>query len=343
LAEAVPVGHISVMDPASELERRASAGDADAQFTLGARLLASPDSPDAFARGAALVERAAASGHAEATCMQATLEAIGAGRRQDWNRALDCLELAAGRGSERARAQLRLLAGTAGSPAEAEGDLAAGTWRGLRNRIDVGRLLQVPGRIAVSEAPRMRVFEGFASPAECRWVIATLRPKLGPAMVWDDATGLGKVDPSRSNSAVELRLPEMDVVIELLRARISVATRLPEAIFEVPQVMHYSVGQEFRPHHDFLDPQQQGPAGDIARRGQRIGSFLIYLNEDFEGGETEFPKAAFSYRGRAGDALFFTNVTRDGRPDPLTLHAGRPPTKGEKWIFSQWIRDRAPG
>ena len=32
-----------------------------------------------------------------------------------------------------------------------------------------------------------------------------------------------------------------------------------------------------------------------------------------------------------------------GCPDPLTVHAGRPPASGEKWIFSQWIRDRVPG
>ena len=73
-----------------------------------------------------------------------------------------------------------------------------------------------------------------------------------------------------------------------------------------------------------------------------MGTFLVFLNEDFEGGETEFPKAGIAFRGRTGDGLFFANVTRDGRPDPLTLHAGRPPTRGEKWILSQWIRERPP-
>jgi hypothetical protein len=161
--------------------------------------------------------------------------------------------------------------------------------------------------------------------------------------VWDELSGRGIVDPYRSSSAVELRLTEMDVVLAVLRARISAATGLPEAIFEVPQVIHYTVGQEFKPHHDYLDPQKEGVAADIAHRGQRIGTFLIYLNADFDGGETAFPRARFSYRGRAGDALFFANVLPDGRPDPLTIHAGRPPTRGEKWVFSQWIRDRVPG
>ena len=85
-----------------------------------------------------------------------------------------------------------------------------------------------------------------------------------------------------------------------------------------------------------------GTAADLARRGQRIATFLIYLNDDFEGGETQFPKAGIAHRGSTGDALFFANITPEGAPDPLTLHAGTPPTKGEKWIFSQWIRDRSP-
>jgi prolyl 4-hydroxylase len=320
------------------METRSEGGqpEAEAQFAAGAKLLGYPEGPADFARGAALVEKAAAKGHAAAAAMLATLEAVGAGRRQDWNRALDRLVTAAELGSEEACAQLRLLGG-------ADGAAVAADWRALRGKVDVSRMLAVPERVALSETPRMRVFPGFASPAECRWVIGKMRPRLAPAMVWDDRTGLGKVDPVRSSSAVELLLPEMDVAIEALRARISVATGLPEAIFEVPQVMHYSVGQEFRLHHDFLDPGQPGPAADIARRGQRIGSFLLYLNAGFEGGETEFPKAGITYRGRAGDALFFANVTRDGRPDPLTIHAGRPPTKGEKWILSQWIRDRPPG
>jgi hypothetical protein len=326
LAKAARWGISYVVHRPPDLEQLASAGDTGTQYALAVSLLALSDSPDSFARGAALVEAAAAKGHAEATCMLATLEAVGAGRRQDWTRAFECLQLAADRGSEHARAQLQLLAGPA-APA----------------RIDLKRLLQVPERVALSERPRLRVFPGFASPAECQWVVARMRPKLAPAMVWDEVSGAGRVDPVRNSSAVELRLTEMDVAIEILRARISVATRLPEPIFEIPQVMHYTVGQEFRPHHDFLDPQEQGHAADLGRRGQRIGTFLIYLNDDFEGGETDFPRAGLCHRGRTGDALFFANVTPDGHPDPLTVHAGRPPASGEKWIFSQWIRDRVPG
>lgn len=311
-------GHSAVMTLPADLERRASAGDSEAQFELGTRLLADRGSNETFERGAAWVEAAAARRHAEATCLLATLEAVGAGRPQDWDRAFDGLRRAADLGSERAESQLRLFAG-----------------RGI------AELLQIPKRRILSEQPRLCDFEAFASPAECEWVTSRFRSRLSRARVWDEASGLHKEDPGRTASAMELWPTEMDVAIEVLVARIAAATGLPKAIFEVPQVIHYSVGEEFRPHHDYFDPETL--AAEIARGGQRIGTFLIYLNEDFDGGETEFANAGFAYRGREGDGLFFANVLPDGRPDPLTVHAGRPPSRGEKWIFSQWIRDRPPG
>ena len=261
-------------------------------------------------------------GSGEAALSLATVEAMGAGRPQSWPRALDYLELAARRGSEKAHAQLALL--------KRDG------------RVDLARLTEPPPRRAVSEQPRIRVFEGFASPEECDWVIAIARDRLNPAWVWDPVTGRNRPDPSRTNRGLDLGVDEMDVVVQVLRARISAASNLPLPVFEPAQIMHYSVGQEFLPHHDYLDPRQPGDRAQIARLGQRIATFLLYLNDDYEGGETEFLKTGFRYRGRKGDALLFANVDSARAPDPLTTHAGRPPTRGEKWILSQWIRDRSP-
>ena len=73
--------------------------------------------------------------------------------------------------------------------------------------------------------------------------------------------------------------------------------------------------------------------------GQRTVTFLIYLNDDYEGGATTFPRLDWSFKGKAGDALAFWNVT-DGHPDTRTLHAGTPTRNGVKWLFSKWVRDR---
>ena len=74
--------------------------------------------------------------------------------------------------------------------------------------------------------------------------------------------------------------------------------------------------------------------------GQRVATCLTWLNDDYAGGETEFPRIGFRHRGNPGDAMLFLNVTPDRRPDPLSLHAGLPPTRGRKWLLSQWVRDR---
>jgi prolyl 4-hydroxylase len=75
-----------------------------------------------------------------------------------------------------------------------------------------------------------------------------------------------------------------------------------------------------------------------AEPNQRILTALVYLSDDYEGGETTFPHIGLSFRGRTGDALIFRNAGPDGRPDPLSLHAGLPVTKGIKYLASRWIR-----
>lgn len=308
--------------------------DTASDHARAVELLQAPDDPGAFGQAVALIERAAGAGHADALARLATIEAVGAGRPQNWAHALDLLARAAESGSAGAQAQLRLLS---------EATTDASDWRSMRSGIDIARLLRVPDRESLAEQPRVRVMRDFASAAECRWIIDRARSRLAPAKIWDAVSGVGVEDPSRSNSALELSFADLDVVTEVIRARISLATRLPEPIFETSQVLHYAVGQEFRPHYDFLDQGKAGHAADVAQRGQRIATFILYLNEGFQGGETEFPNAGLSFAGRRGDALFWANVLTNGQPDPMTLHAGRPPTSGEKWIFSQWIRDRSPG
>ena len=93
-------------------------------------------------------------------------------------------------------------------------------------------------------------------------------------------------------------------------------------------------------HFDYLDPNEPAYAAELAARGQRTHTFLVYLNDDFTGGETSFPRLGLAHTGKPGDALVFANVDASGAPDEKTMHAGLPPTSGEKWVFSQWIREK---
>jgi hypothetical protein len=109
---------------------------------------------------------------------------------------------------------------------------------------------------------------------------------------------------------------------------------------EPTSVLHYAPGEQFKPHYDFLNPDVPGYALERTTKGQRVATFLLYLNDDFEGGETDFPLLNYRYKGRKGDALLFWNVDPSGASDLQTLHAGLPTSQGEKWLLSQWLRER---
>lgn len=327
----------SLMETLEELERRAETGGPEARFALGMGLLAGADADLHLERGLGLIEGASADGHAPATEMCSIFEAMGVARPQDWDRAFDRLRLAAEQGSRSAQTQLLLLADPDRDPAVPK-SAPADRWAEIRQTISLDQLVRHPERISLSEAPRIRVIEGFLTPPESRWLIERARGRLQRASIID-TTGAHRLDPGRSNTGTEFLVLDMDVVLEIVRTRISAATRLPVPVFEPTQILHYAVGEEFKPHHDFLDPINPAQRENL-QHGQRIATFLVYLNEEFEGGETQFPAAGIGYRGKTGDAIFFANVDMEGHPDPLTLHAGCAPTSGEKWILSQWIRDR---
>lgn len=311
-----------------------------AKFQAAREILASAGSPDELHRGIVLMDEASAEGCADATELRSVFEAMGVARPQSWDRAFDCLQLAAEQGSAKAGQQLLLLA----DPDITWEKLSTASnteWGQVRSAISLERLLVHGERSHLCENPRIRVIDKFATPAECRWLMERARPRLARATVLKK-TGDHGVAEGRSNRATVFYVVDMDLVLEMIRARISAATKVPVPLFEPTQVFHYSVGQEFRPHHDFIDPSS-GAYRQQVLSGQRIATFVIYLNEDFEGGETDFQAVGIRYRGRTGDAIFWANLDTRNQPDPLTIHAGLPPTVGEKWILSQWIRDRVPG
>jgi hypothetical protein len=304
-------------------------------------LLGDRPSRDDVQHAVSLLERASAAGNGEASERCALFEAMGMMRPQDWTRAISLLELAAQQGSRSAQEQLLLLRDPSADPRIPD-PVPADLWNDISKAISIAQRTEAGEKRLLSDDPHIWLIRSFATPPECRWLIGLARERVSPATVFDQATGAQTHHAARDNKFFSLRLGEMNVFSEVIRNRISSATRLPVPLFEPAQLLHYSVGEQFRPHYDFLDPANPAYHTELANFGQRIGTFLIYLNSGYEGGETSFPEIGLNFRANEGDALFFANVTRGGHPDPKTRHAGLPPTSGEKWVFSQWIRGQLP-
>jgi len=319
------------------LNLAAQGGHVAAMSLLGGQLLTGRGvAPDPIA-GGRLIMAAAERGGGYACATAAVMVASGLAGRPDWPRALDYLQRAAEDGYVPAQDQLRTLAG-------AWGPIAAndGRWGKLRRGVNLKTWRTPPAPRTLSDDPSLRAFEAILPPAICDWIISRGRERLRPAQIYDAQSGGAKADDSRKNSVAEFALADMDLVMFMVRERLAAASGLPVANMEAPQVLHYAVGERFTPHYDFLDPDFEGHARGLAVEGQRVATVLLYLNEGFEGGETDFPLLGLRHRGGLGAALAFANVDAAGQPDRRTLHAGLAPTSGEKWLFSQWVRDRPP-
>lgn len=297
------------------LQQRAQAGEAQAQYELGARLLVGRNAPYAPRDGLRLIEAATSQEDTRAMQLSAVLAALGVGRVQSWHAAFDLVRRAAQKGD-----------------AQAGGQLAV-TGEHFADQ------LAVPEARQHFESPRIITFDRFLSPQACRWIIEKARPNLEAARIKNAERGGANADAIRTNTGTGFSVLDTDLVIQLTHARIASAIGVPVMHQEPTNILRYEPGQEYKPHFDFIDPGVAHFARELQQVGQRTVTFLIYLNDDYAGGATAFPRLDWSFKGRQGDAIAFWNVT-DGRPDTRTLHAGTPTTDGEKWLFSKWVRDR---
>ena len=322
------------------LRRAAATGDLTAKAALGRHLLTQP--PVNIAEGMKIIAAASEEGSGDAAYLMALSTAAGITVAQSWRIALDFLQRAAERDHATARAELALLAHDSDVAAaiSSGANVPVVTWERLRKRFDVREWLVVPRPRRISPEFPIVLADRFIAPEICRWLIERSRPLLQLARTDDPMTGTARYGSNRTNSAAEFDFAETGFILHLVRARISVLTGPPTTAMEGSAVLHYAPGQQFFPHYDFLDTAEPGYARQVAEYGQRVLTFLIYLSEDFEGGETDFPKFDWRYKGKTGDALFFWNVLPNGQPDRRLLHAGLPPTTGEKFLFSQWVRGR---
>jgi hypothetical protein len=324
------------------LARATQRGDRDAMTELGKRLLVGDRAPALPRDGAGLLVDAFKQGSAEAALRLAVLTALGCYVRQSFPEAFELLIAAAERGSSAARGQLAVLCPDKklAESSRAATDARADVWRRLAQCVDVNAWIAAPPGRTLNESPLVRCFADFAIPSVCAWLIERSRGRLHRARVYDSAAGVDIEHDNRTNTIAEFNLAEADMVHVALQLRMAAACGIPFEQLEAPAVLHYDVGQEIGNHFDFIDPAVPNYAEEIATRGERVVTFLVYLNDDYGGGETDFPKLGVHHKGKGGEGLFFVNALSSGAPDRRMLHAGRPPSSGEKWIVSQFVRNR---
>jgi len=324
------------------LARGTKAGDVESMTRLAKRLLIGDRAPFLPRDGARFLVDAAKAGGAEAPALLAVLSGAGIQMPQSWPDGLSALVLAAERGWQPAREQLQVLAVDRALAASAtQPDAPADIWKKLAVNVAAGPWGTAPAPVVVHDNPVVRSFPGLLTREICDWLIAQARPRLARAKVYDAVAGKDITHETRTNTAATFTLVDVGFVHLMVQARMSAACALPMENMEAATILHYDPGEEITNHYDFVDPATPNYAEELARNGQRVVTFLAYLNDDYEGGETAFPELGIRHKGRQGEGLYFVNAHSNGAPDTRMVHAGLPPVRSDKWIVSQFIRGQA--
>lgn len=217
----------------------------------------------------------------------------------------------------------------------AVGDLPEPELAGAPAAINVeGHVVQV---LATMKRPRIVVFGQLLTDTECDELVALARPRLARSETVDTDTGGSEVNIARTSDGMFFGRGETPLIARIER-RIAALLRWPAERGEGLQVLRYRPGAEYRPHHDYFDPERPGTAAVLQRGGQRVGTLIVYLAAPAAGGATSFPDIGLDVAPVKGQAVFFSYE----RPhaSTLTLHGGAPVLAGEKWVATKWLRER---
>jgi prolyl 4-hydroxylase len=185
--------------------------------------------------------------------------------------------------------------------------------------------------------PRIVVFGGLLTEAECDQIVALAGPRMSRSETVDNATGGSEVNAARTSRGMFFERGETGV-IDRVERRVASLLGWPIQNGEGMQVLHYKPGAEYKPHYDYFDPVHPGSATILQRGGQRVGTLLMYLNTPKKGGGTTFPDVGLEVAPIKGNAVFFSY----DKPHVSTksLHGGAPVIEGEKWVATKWLRER---
>jgi prolyl 4-hydroxylase len=132
-------------------------------------------------------------------------------------------------------------------------------------------------------------------------------------------------------------LSDHDNMVDLINKRMHDELGIPLGYSEPAQAQIYEVGQEYKHHYDYFTGSSYNRYCSYS--GQRTWTFMLYLNDVEEGGETDFSEIGVRFKPIKGTAVVWKNSNGKGTEKSSALHAGMPIIKGKKIIITKWFRE----
>lgn len=181
------------------------------------------------------------------------------------------------------------------------------------------------------------VRRAFLPPALCAELVARIDAVRRPSTL-ADGNGHAAYRTSETGD-----LAADDPVVQETEARIAALTGLDGVYGEPLQGQRYAVGQEFKGHTDYFEPDGLDFDRYCGVAGNRTWTVMVYLNEPEAGGATRFKAIDKIIQPETGKLVCWNNRRPDGTLNPATLHQGMKVRTGVKYVITKWFRERPWG
>lgn len=200
------------------------------------------------------------------------------------------------------------------------------------------RLAAQPG-IQKVPSPKLTLFikRGFLDSETCARICAMIDIARRPSTVSD----YNGDNAFRTSETCDL--PANDPLVGEIDARIADITGLDPLHGEPIQGQRYAVGQEFKAHTDYFEPQGIDFEKFCGVAGNRTWTAMIYLNEPEAGGATRFKAVDKTIQPETGKLVCWNNRRPDNSLNPSTIHHGMKVRAGTKYVITKWFRERPWG
>jgi len=179
-------------------------------------------------------------------------------------------------------------------------------------------------------------YPNILSDKQCNEIISLAKPLIRPSPVIGE--GGANVPDKVFRTSHNTFITRDHKVVQDIYDKLSKIIGIKSDHFEQLQVVRYEPGQQYKAHWDACWEDHKC-VEFLKQGGQRYATFLLYLNDDFTGGETEFPHRNIKIKPVKGKAALFFNLEKDNKTKlEDSFHAGLPPTSGIKWLCNVWIR-----
>ncbi len=188
-------------------------------------------------------------------------------------------------------------------------------------------------------SPKLTLFvrRGFLTPGLCAALIERIDAVRRPSTI-ADATGDAGFRTSETGD-----LSADDPAVLAAEAAIAALTGLDPIYGEPLQGQRYAVGQEFKGHTDYFEPNGVDFERYCSVAGNRTWTVMIYLNEPEAGGATRFRAVDKIIQPETGKLVCWNNRRPDRTLNPATIHQGMKVRAGTKYVVTKWFRERPWG